>query len=381
MNDDEQFAQSLRTQAARVAPQIDVDVTRIVPAARRRRAAQVGGVTLAMGLALGGGAWAATTMEPPGTALPGGSMTMAVEPSPKPSGPPVTSAEGDRLPGEPSNPVEGHLAPPPGWRDATYFHVIARSDVTKQGEEREDDSPFGQERWYGDGVAFELTQNGPALLNVLDYVQLGHTESTSVNLTWAEVAELPTEPDALHDALLDTYEPAGQGEKAVLNAASSLATGEAPASTELRAAAWELLTSLPGVEVVQDVQDSENRPGTAATFELWDRSTTIIYDEERDVPLQVEESLGKIHSLSVYLAAEFTELPDEVADSAIEIPDFTGMTREDAEVACLEKHLACTFQDTGSDTAPAGTVISSDPQAGALVGWGAPVTLLLSTGP
>jgi hypothetical protein len=49
MNNDEQFAQSLRTQVTRVAPQIDVDVTHVVPAARRRRAARVGGVTLAMG--------------------------------------------------------------------------------------------------------------------------------------------------------------------------------------------------------------------------------------------------------------------------------------------------------------------------------------------
>lgn len=112
MNDDEQFAQSLRTQATRVAPQIDVDVTRVVPAARRRRAARVGGVTLAMGLALGGGAWAATTMEPPGTALPGGSMAMAVEPSPEPSGPPVTSSEGDRLTDAPDNLPGGPVVPP-----------------------------------------------------------------------------------------------------------------------------------------------------------------------------------------------------------------------------------------------------------------------------
>ncbi|MGI5188839.1 PASTA domain-containing protein [Promicromonospora sp. CA-289599] len=380
MNDDEQFAASLRTQVTQVAPKIDVDVTRVVPAARRRRAARVGGATLALGLALGGGAWAATTMEPPGTALPGGSMTTEVEPSPEPSGPPVTSVEGDRLPGEPSNPVESHLTPPPGWRDATYFHVVTRSDVTKQGEEREDDSPFGLERWYGDGVAFELTQNGPALLSVLDYVGLGHTESTNVDLTWAELAELPTQPDALHDALLDTYEPAGQGEKAVLYAATGLATGVAPASTELRAAAWELLTSLPGVEVAQDVQDSENRPGTAATFELWDRTTTVIYDEEQDVPLQVEESLGKMHSLSVYLATEFTELPDEVADSAIEVPDFDAMTVEDAGLACQQAHLTCIFEETRSDTVPEGTVISSDPEAGALVAWGALVTLQLSMG-
>lgn len=380
MNEDEQFAAGLRAQVTQVAPKIDVDVTRVVPAARRRRAARVGGVTLAMGLALGGGAWAATTMEAPGTALPGGSMTVQADPSPEPSGPPATSTGGDRLIGEPSNPVEGHITPPPGWRDATYFHVVTRSEGGKQGEEREDDSPFGKERWYGDGVAFELTENGPALLGILDYGQLGHTETTSVNLTWAELAELPTQPDALHDALLDAYEPAGEGEEAVLYAASSLVTGEAPASTELRAAAWELLTSLPGVEVVQDVQDSENRPGTAATFVLFDRDTTVVYDEEQDVPLQVKESMGKVHSDSVYLTAEFTELPDEVADSAIEIPDFSAMTVEDAGVICQQEHLTCTFEETPSDTVPEGTVISSDPEAGALVAWGAQVTLLLSSG-
>jgi beta-lactam-binding protein with PASTA domain len=90
--------------------------------------------------------------------------------------------------------------------------------------------------------------------------------------------------------------------------------------------------------------------------------------------------MGKMHSLTTFLRTEFGPLPDEVADGAIEIPDFTAMTREDAEVACLQDHLACTFEDTESETVPEGTVISSDPAAGALVTWGAPVTLLLSTG-
>lgn len=377
MNDDEQFAQSLRTQATRVAPQIDVDVTRVVPAARRRRAARVGGVTLAMGLALGGGAWAATTMEPPGTALPGGSMAMAVEPSPEPSGPPVTSSEGDRLTDAPDNLPGGPVVPPEDWRDATYFHVVTRNESAKQGEEVDGYTPLGIERWYGDGVNFELRSSGPALRDVTGY--LGMEGAEPISFTWAEIAALPTEPAALHDALLDKFEPTGMAEDAALNGTARLIT-DAPAPPEVRAAAWELLTSLSAVDVEQDVQDSEGRTGTAATFELWDRTTTVIYDEGQNLPLESEESIGKMHSLETFLRTEFVPLPDEVADSAIEIPDFTGMTREDAEVACLAKHLACTFEDTESDTVPAGTVVSSDPQAGALVSWGAPVTLLLSTG-
>jgi hypothetical protein len=375
MNNDEQFAQSLRTQVTRVAPQIDVDVTHVVPAARRRRAARVGGVTLAMGLALGGGAWAATTLEAPGTALPGGSMTMEVEPSPEPSGPPVLSSEGDRL-GE-GEPVEYPVLPPEGWRDATYFHLVSRGTVTKEGEEAENDSPLGTERWYGDGVSFELTDHGPKLRATHSY--LGMEGAEPVTFTWAEIAALPTEPEALHDALLDKFEPTGAAGDAVLANLAGLVT-DAPAPPAVRAAGWDLLKTLPGVELQQSVRDSADRPGTAATFVAFDKSSTVIYDEAQNRPLEAEYTIGKIHEVDVYLTTEFVSLPDEVAGSAIEIPDFTAMTREDAEVACLQKHLACTFQDTASDTVPEGTIISSDPRAGALVTWGAPVTLLLSTG-
>jgi hypothetical protein len=377
MNTDEQFAEGLRAQVTRVAPKIDVDVTGVVPAARRRRAGQVGGLTLAMGLVLGGGAWAATTLEMPGAALPGGSMTMQVEPSPEPSGPPVTSSEGDRLIEE-GEPTEGPIVPPEGWRDATYFHVVTRGEVTKQGEERADDSPLGIERWYGDGVSFQLTAHGPQLIDVRGFV--GFEGADPVSFTWAEIAALPTGPEALHEALLSKFEPTGHGEDAALDAAARLIT-DSPAPTAVRAAAWELLSTLPDVTVEQDARDSEDRLGTAASFAVFDRSWTIVYDEARDVPLEAETSIGKMREVDTYLTTEFTSLPEDVADSAIEIPDFTAMAREDAEVACLQKHLACTFQDTESDTAPSGTIISSDPAPGALVTWGAPVTLLLSTGP
>ncbi|MFD2027217.1 PASTA domain-containing protein [Promicromonospora aerolata] len=111
MNNDEQFVEILRDRVGRVAPTIDVDVTHVVPAARRRRAARVGGATLALGLVLGGGAWAAITQEAPGTALPGGSMTLEVEPSPDPSGPPSTSSNDDR-PSDEGEPVENSVVVP-----------------------------------------------------------------------------------------------------------------------------------------------------------------------------------------------------------------------------------------------------------------------------
>jgi len=373
MTNDEQFARDLRTQVTRVAPRIDVDVTRVVPAARRRRATRVGGVALAMGLALGGGAWAATTLDAPGTALPGGSMTMAVEPSPEPSGPPVTSSEGDRLPTTPSHPPMSPVMPPESWRDAKYFHVVSRQATD---EHPADEPSLGHERWYGDGVSFELTAHGPELMDLGN--QADFEGGNPISYTWDDIAELPVEPGPLHAALRDRYEP-DQREWAVRDAASRLVT-QAPASAELRAAAWHLLVSLPDVEVVQDAQDSEGRQGTAATFETPDTVTTVIYDKERNRPLERERTKGSIHTVEAYLTTEFTDLPDDVADSAIEIPDFTAMTREDAEVACLQKHLACTFEDTESGAVPEGTVISSDPAAGALVTWGAPVTILLSTG-
>ena len=377
MNNDEQFAENLRGQVNRVTPTIDVDVTQVVPAARRRRDARVGGVTLAMGLALGGGAWVATTLEAPGTALPGGSTMIEAEPSPEPSGPPATSGAGDELTNEPSNPPPDAIVPPAGWRDATYLHVVTRHDTTKQGEES-DPALFGIERWYGDGVSFELTASGPTLLDVPTYLNLGHDEN-NVSFTWAELAELPTQPAALEEALRTAYEPTGQGEEAVLYAAAGLISA-APSSQELRATAWELLKTLPGVEVQQGARDTADRLGTAATFVVFDGTWTYIYDEEGDVPLETEESMGKIHSVDTFVTTEFTPLPEEVADSAVEVPDFTAMTLEDAGVACQQAKLTCTFEDTESDTVPEGTVILSEPAAGALVTWGAMVTIQLSTG-
>lgn len=371
MNTDEQFAESLRTQVTQVAPRIDVDVTRVVPAARRRRAAQIGGVTLAMGLALGGGAWAATTLDSP--ALPGGATTMAVEPSPEPSGPPETSGEGDPLSEDPSYPpIDGVVVPPKDWREATYFHVVSR----KTTEMSEDASPLGVERWYGDGANFELTAHGPELMALGN--QVDFEGGNPISYTWTDIAELPTEPEALRDALRSRYHAAERA-WAVPDAASRLAT-QAPASPELRAAAWELLTSLPDVEVEQDVRDSEGRLGTAATYEKPDTVITVIYDVEQNRPLERERTKGPIYTLEAYLTTELTGLPDEIADGVTELPDFTAMTREDAEVACLQKHLACTFEEAESDTVPEGMVISSDPKAGALVTWGAPVTVVLSTG-
>ncbi|MFD7021528.1 PASTA domain-containing protein [Promicromonospora sukumoe] len=382
MNPDEQFAETLRRQVTRVAPRIDVDVTRVVPAARRRRAARAGGVTLALGLALGGGAWVATTLEPT-VVVPGGSTTMSVEPSPSPTGPPLTSSEGDSLTQLPSYPSMSPVVPPEGWRDATYFHVVTRGATGQAGGGSEPEAPLGStlgsESWYGDGVNFELTASGPALMGLGDYINIeGHTRSYS----WAEMAALPTDPEDLHDALLTNYDdvdaPSSYGLEQLRDVAARLAT-QAPASPELRAAAWEVLTNLDDVEVEEDVRDSEDRPGTAATYQYADddRMRTVIYDETRNLPLETQDTK---HGTDTYLTTEFTDLPDEVADSVIEIPDLTAMTREDVEVVCLRKHLACTFTAERSDTAPEGTVISSDPANGALVTWGAPVTIVLSAG-
>lgn len=376
MNPDEQFAESLRAQVTRVAPRIDVDVTRVVPAARRRRAARTGGVTLALALALGGGAWAAATLKPT-TVVPGGSTTMPVEPSPSPTGPRLTSSEGDRLTDEPSHPFmpdEAAFLPPDGWREATYYHVVTRRTTA---EDAAGDPPLGTERWYGDGISFELTQHGPELMALGDHVDF--EGGNPVAYTWTDMAELPTEPGPLHAALRDLY-PATQRDWAVPDAASRLVT-QAPASPALRAAAWHLLLALPDVEVEPDAKDSEDRPGTAVTYETPDTTTTVIFDEERNSPLEREQVKESVHTRETYLTEEFTGLPDEVADSVVEVPDLTAMTREDVEVACLQKHLTCLLEEAASDTVPEGTVISSDPAQGALVGWGALVTVVFSTGP
>ncbi|GGM11114.1 PASTA domain-containing protein [Promicromonospora citrea] len=378
MSPDEQFAADLRDQVTRVAPTIAVDVTRVVPAARRRRVARAGGLTLAVALAAGGGTWAATGLTPRDTALPGGAATVVVSsPSPTPSGPPATSPEGDRLVDEPGNPVDGAVVPPADWRDASYLHVVVRASGGKEGEDGPD-TPLRIERWYGDGVSFEHTASGPVPANLGPY--LGMEGEQPISLTWAEVAALPTEPAALHDALVGTYESTGVAQDAALLAAGRLLT-DTPAPPDVRAAAWELLTSSPRVEVTAGVEDSEGREGTAATYVLFDRTTTLVYDEAGNRPLQLESAIGKMHSVDVYLTNELAQLPEAVADAVPTVPDLVAGTVDDAAVACAREELTCLAVDVPSDTVPPGAVVATEPAAGALVDRGSVVTLHVSTGP
>lgn len=57
MTHDENFARRLRAQAATVAPRIDVGTERVVPRARRRRAAVRGLSTVALTAVVAGGGW------------------------------------------------------------------------------------------------------------------------------------------------------------------------------------------------------------------------------------------------------------------------------------------------------------------------------------
>jgi beta-lactam-binding protein with PASTA domain len=66
----------------------------------------------------------------------------------------------------------------------------------------------------------------------------------------------------------------------------------------------------------------------------------------------------------------------------VPVPDFTGLTRADAETALTNAGLVVgTVSTTSSPAVPAGSIISSNPASSTLVAPGSTVNLEVSSGP
>ncbi|WP_277212697.1 CU044_5270 family protein [Isoptericola croceus] len=90
-------------------------------------------------------------------------------------------------------------------------------------------------------------------------------------LTWDELAAMPTEPEALRQQLIDQIAASGHGEDWDLWKQTVALLQESPASPELRRGLWQVLAGVPGVVLLGRDQDAAGRDATAIQADFTDR--------------------------------------------------------------------------------------------------------------
>lgn len=235
----EDFVTMLRERVDAVAPVIDVDTSRVVPRARRRRAVvRTTALAVAAGLVVTGAAWAT-----------GGGRGIT---------PPAGGFEVREDAGEVTE----------GWPDAPFWHVAYEElDITGAVTARRD-------VWYGrDEPGVGLVDGepawamGPASWGALklggEYLEGDHRvlEGGWTLVTWDVLYELPADPKVLEQALRASIEPgrgSGTDDDKVFDMLVDMLRGS-PAPPSLRLALWEVAAGLDGTELHQDVWDSRGR--------------------------------------------------------------------------------------------------------------------------
>ncbi|WP_402374948.1 CU044_5270 family protein [Isoptericola rhizosphaerae] len=90
-------------------------------------------------------------------------------------------------------------------------------------------------------------------------------------LSWDELQALPTEPEALRRRLTDLLPASSHGEDWSLWNQTTALLHESPASPELRRGLWQVLATVPGVELLGRDHDSTGRPATAIQADFTDQ--------------------------------------------------------------------------------------------------------------
>ncbi|MBL0886857.1 hypothetical protein [Myceligenerans indicum] len=336
----------LRAYAEWVVPEITVDTSGVLRAARRRRAGQAAVLTLATALVLGGGGWAIT--EHPWA---------SADPAVLPGG--ATPEEPDAAAPELSEEARAYL-------DAGYWRSVSEVRVRfDSGAPR----TRRQEVW--------TVRDAPGM-SISDVAHMEEDPTDTIGepglriglggpVRWEDLYALPTDPEAL-EACLFAGETAERERQAELEAedhspgeaggveldelgdvdhaelprecrgggaAGVVAEGrnspaavasvsrtlahllDLPTTTELRDSAWEVLTGLPGAHVDGAGQDSKGRSGTAVRFDVdegYDApgpgTVTYVYDPASRVLLEVVgnyEGAGGVGTVE----STTTHLPDE----------------------------------------------------------------------
>lgn len=87
-------------------------------------------------------------------------------------------------------------------------------------------------------------------------------------------------------------------------------------------------------------------------------------------------------AVTLSVVASMTQLRTDLGfASDVAVPDVVGQTETDADAAIVAAGLVSGASQAPDDTVPAGSVISQDPAAGAMVAAGSTVNIAVSTGP
>lgn len=123
MSTDDEFTARLRARVERIAPDLAVDTTRVIPGARRRRAAVWATGGLALVLATGGVSWAAASLDttPPPPVAP--ATGTATEPTAVPTTPPTPEPTTAEEPAVAVGPLEAFMDQAHGLLDQTRDEV------------------------------------------------------------------------------------------------------------------------------------------------------------------------------------------------------------------------------------------------------------------
>ena len=252
MGHDEDFARTLRHRLDSVAPIIDVQTARVVPRARRRRAAGRGMATLALAGVVAGGGWAAQAMPWNGSEPTGPAMTDVAD-APAPSAEPTQTADPERgvAPSEPAA-VEGDV--PAGW----YWYV--RTQYAGPKGERVTEQWMSRE--LPGLVVYDGDLTTPTAVGPRNVVGRFMIDGEWVDML-RDPALLPTDPAGLEAVFRASVEPDrrnGTPDDKVFGMVHDLLLQGGLIPADLRKAAWTVAAGLPSA-VTSSGADRTGRPG------------------------------------------------------------------------------------------------------------------------
>lgn len=242
-------------------PASTVGTTTVLRAGRRRRAAQIGGLSGVAAVAV-----VAVTVL----------VVVSGQPDAGPADGPETTAAVTMAPVGEARAAMAAAAPDPtgaldesSWVDASYWYVKKRVHGSSSGESH----TYIAETWMAqrdvslriiDGDTATAYGSGPGGWVLDDY-------DPATNAAWGVLFALPTEPGALdaelRRAVIAAQARFGSADDMVWSLITDIYP-ESPASSELRAAFWQVAESLEGTTVTAGVTDSEGRAGMAISRPL-----------------------------------------------------------------------------------------------------------------
>lgn len=263
MDHDEAFARTLRDRLDRAQPQIDVDTARVVPRARRRRAAVRGATTLAMVAAVAGVGWAGGAWSP-GHATD--VLPAVTAPPPVPTDAPSEGSDASRSPGAAEDPAA--LEPGTWWYTSTTSGD-GPGGVTELYVSRDQPGLI-----VSDGDLTTATGIGPR--SVIGRFRL---DGEWVDML-RDPARLPADPAALAEVLHASVEPdrrSGTNDDKVFGMARDLLREGGLLPAGLRRAAWSVAASLPGATTSSGT-DALGRAGEVLEYAGADGTTRLVRD-------------------------------------------------------------------------------------------------------